>query len=186
VIKTIENILRKQAHPNFVRWSITNGSPARLCVVLVSSLSTALLATLGAIILTLSSVPRGYRALFAIGWFIGIAPAVAASKGMCVILHGFHHRIVRPWELFEDDGEELSTDSFDAFGSVNSYEDQPWLVKYEKRNVLRKVFDREVWIQDPGLRQIQDTIFVQSVLSGLLLSGVLTAIFVCVPGGYFF
>ncbi|KAK6064083.1 hypothetical protein SCUP515_11990 [Seiridium cupressi] len=186
VVKATENILRRQAHPNFVRWSISNGSPARLCVVLVSALSTAVLATIGAIVLTLSSAPRGYRALFALAWFSGIAPAVAASKGMCVILHGFHHRIIRPWELFEDNDEELSTRSFDNFGGANSYEEAPWVVKYKRRSMLRKVFDREVWIKEPALRQIQNTIFVQSVLSGLVLSGVLTAVFVSVPGGHFY
>lgn len=136
--------------------------------------------------MTLSGVHRGYRAIFAIGWFLGIAPAVAASKGMCVILHGLHHRNIRPWELFEDNNEELGSDDFDSFGNVNSYEEKPWVVKYEKRSLLRKVFDREVWIQEPALRKIQDTIFIQSVLAALLVSGVLTVIFVCVPGGNFF
>lgn len=81
-------------------------------------------------------------------------------------------------------GEEKR--SFDSFGSSNSYEDEPWLVKYQKRNLVRKIFDREVWIQEPALRQIQDTIFVQALLASLLLGGILTAIFVAVPKGGFF
>lgn len=122
---------------------------------------------------------------------IGIATLIAAYKGMCVVLHGMHHRHVRPWELFvEGDGEyeeaSLKKGSFESFGSSNSYEDEPWIVKYEKRNVVRKVFDREVWIQEPALRQIQDTIFIQSMLVALFGAGVLTAIFVTVPAGRFF
>ena len=35
----------------------------------------------------------------------------------------------------------------------------------------------------PALRQIQDTIFVQSLLASVLAAGALTAVFVCVPGG---
>ncbi|KAJ3472114.1 hypothetical protein NLG97_g11273 [Lecanicillium saksenae] len=112
---------------------------------------------------------------------------------MCVVLHGMHHRHVRPWELFtqdtEKDGAEspiASKTSFDSFDSSNSYEDEPWVVKYEKRNIVRKVFDREVWIQEPALRQIQDTIFIQAILASLLFGGILTAIFVAVPGGHFF
>ncbi|KAI1851996.1 hypothetical protein JX265_008198 [Neoarthrinium moseri] len=187
IAKSIENTLRKQAHPNFVRWSICNGNPARVFFARGLGVGTILLATVGAIILTLSRAGRGYRALFAIGWVIGIATLIAAYKGMCVVLHGLHHRHIRPWELFaEDDGESEDKRSFDTFGSGNSYEEEPWVVKYKKRNVVRKVFDREVWIQEPALRQIQDTIFVQSMLSALLLSGVLTAVFVAVPGGHFF
>ena len=56
----------------------------------------------------------------------------------------------------------------------------------EKRNIVRKVFDREVWIQEPALRQIQDTIFIQAILASVLMGGVITAIFVAVPGGHFF
>jgi hypothetical protein len=185
--KSIENSLRRQAHPNFVRWSICNGNPARVFFARGLGVGTILLATIGAVVLTLSKAGRGYRALFAIGWVIGIATLIAAYKGMCVVLHGMHHRHIRPWELFvEDNGESELKKSFDSFGSANSYEEEPWIVKYQKRNVARKVFDREVWIQEPALRQIQDTIFVQSMLSALILSGVLVAIFVSVPGGNLF
>lgn len=76
-----------------------------------------------------------------------------------------------------------SLDSHSSFGSSNSYKDEPWLVKYQKRNVVRKIFDREVWVQEPALRGIQDTIFVQAMVIALLTAGVLTAIFVCVQGG---
>jgi hypothetical protein len=38
-----------------------------------------------ATILTLSSAGRGWRALSAIGFFIGIATLIAAWKGMCVV-----------------------------------------------------------------------------------------------------
>lgn len=197
IAKTTENTLRKQAHPNFVRWSICNGNPARVFFARGLGVGTILLATLGAIILTLSRAGRGYRALFAIGWVLGIATLIAAYKGMCVVLHGMHHRHIRPWELFAaDDDERASTGdsssssldkrSFDTLGSSNSYEDEPWVVRYEKRNVVRKVFDREVWIQEPALRHIQDTIFVQAMGSALVLSAILTAIFVAVPGGHFF
>lgn len=145
-----------------------------------------------AVLLTLSSRARGWRALAAVGWVLGTATLVAAWKGMCVVLHGMHHRHVRPWELFLGEGEEMEEaaaggkGSFESFGSGNSYEEEPWVVKYERRNVVRKVFDREVWIREPALRQIQDTIFVQSLLCGAVVGGVLVAVFVAVPGGGYF
>src|SRR5690242_11415699 len=88
------------------------------------------------------------------------------------VLHGLHDRHVRPWELFVDEEEQAEQDrwSFDSAGSSNSYEDESWVAKYKKRNVIRKIFDSQVWIKEPALRQIQDTIFIQSVLFALLLS----------------
>lgn len=201
VVHSVENMLRRQAHPNFIRWTICNGNPARVSFAKTLGISLIACATVGAFTLTLSSASRGWRALFAIGWVAGIATLIAAYKGMCVVLHGLHHRHVRPWELFDSpssassrtaepelEGQEKGPkgDSFDSFGSANSYEDEPWVVRYERRNIVRKIFDREVWIQEPALRQIQDVIFVQSMLAALLGAGVLTAVFVAVPAGDFF
>ena len=102
-----------------------------------------------------------------------------------------HHRHLRPWELFADEEDssstyELKKGSFDSLGSSNSYEDEPWVAKYEKRNIIRKVFDREVWIQEPALRQIQDTIFLQAVGAAVVLSAITVGIFVAFPKGRFY
>lgn len=78
----------------------------------------------------------------------------------------------------------MSMDSFST--GRNSYEDEPWVATYEKRNVIRKVFDREMWIEEPSLRQIQDTIFVQSLVAAVVVSGVLVGIFCAVPHGRFY
>jgi hypothetical protein len=188
VAKSVESTLRRQAHPNFIRWSICNGNPARVFFARSLGVGLIVISIAVALILTLSRIARGYRALAAIGWVLGIATLIAAWKGMCVVLHGMHHRHVRPWELFvtEEDADDSGKTSFDSFGTANSYEEAPWVIRYQKRNLIRKIFDREVWIQEPALRQIQDTIFVQSMLCALFLSGVLAAIFVSVPGGGFF
>ena len=184
----IEWSLRFQAHPNFIRWTICNGNRPRVIFARGLGIVTILLGFIAAILITLSNAGRGWRALAAIGWVIGIATLIAAWKGMCVVLHGMHHRHLRPWELFSDedassDDLELKKESFDSLGSTNSYEDEPWVAKYEKRNVVRKVFDREVWIQEPALRQIQDTIFLQAVGGALVAAAIFTAIFVALPKG---
>ena len=97
-----------------------------------------------------------------------------------------HHRHLRPWELFANDEQprdvyEMKIESCETILSSNSYEDEPWLPKYEKRNFVRKVFDREVWIQEPALRQIQDTIFLQSLLTALVITAVLVGVFCGLP-----
>lgn len=96
-----------------------------------------------------------------------------------------HHRHLRPWELFQDDDSSsseytLGKGSFDTLGSSNSYEDEPWVAQYEKRNVIRKIFDREVWIREPALRQIQDTIFVQALITAFVIGAIITAVFLAV------
>lgn len=102
-----------------------------------------------------------------------------------------HHRHLRPWELFTEDDDpsssfELGKGSFDTFASANSYEDEPWIAKYEKRNLIRKVFDREVWIQEPALRQIQDTIFLQAIAGALIITAISVGIFCALPKGNYY
>jgi hypothetical protein len=188
ILHTVENALRHQAHPNFIRWTICNGNRPRVVFARGLGIVTITLGFIAAIMITLSHAGRGWRVLASIGWVIGVATLMAGWKGMCVVLHGMHHRHLRPWELFEDGKSEveMKKTSFDSFGTENSYEDSPWVVKYEKRNIIRKIFDREVWVEEPALRQIQDTIFLQSILSGLISAAIFSAIFVAVPNGNFY
>jgi hypothetical protein len=193
VITTVEWSLRCQAHPNFIRWTICNGNRPRVVFARGLGVAGIVGGLIAAIIITLSSAGRGWRVLSLIGFLIGISTLIAAWKGMCVVLHGMHHRHLRPWELFSSDDDpsdyDMETDSYaslDSQHSSNSYEDEPWVAKYEKRNIIRKVFDREVWIQEPALRQIQDTIFLQSVLGALVLSAIIVGIFCALPHGNYF
>jgi hypothetical protein len=191
VVKTIELTLRRQAHPNFIRWSICNGNRPRVIFARGLGAGGILAGIITALLITLSSAGRAWRVISLIPFMIGIATLIAAWKGMCVVLHGMHHRHLRPWELFDDhentvSEEDLKKESFESVGSKNSYEDEPWIPKYEKRNLIRKVFDREVWIEEPALRQIQDTIFIQAMLGALLVSATLVGIFCAVPRGNLF
>ncbi|KAL8661978.1 MAG: hypothetical protein Q9202_005104 [Teloschistes flavicans] len=191
VIHTVEWTLRHQAHQNFIRWTICNGNRPRVIFARGLGIGGIVGGILAAVLIVLSDAGRGWRVLSAIGFGIGIATLVAAWKGMCVVLHGMHHRHLRPWELFAEDDDassamEMKKGSFDSLGSSNSYEDQPWVAKYEKRNLIRKVFDREVWIQEPALRQIQDTIFVQALLGSLVLTAICVGIFVALPKGRYY
>ncbi|KAI9744514.1 MAG: hypothetical protein M1818_002043 [Claussenomyces sp. TS43310] len=185
VQKSVEYSLRRQAHPNFVRWTIRNGNGPRVLFARALGVSLILAGFITAILVTLSKAGRGWRVIAAVGWLCGISTLIAAWRGMCVVLHGFHHRHLRPWELFQDSESEveMKKTSFDSFSSSNSYEDEPWVVKYEKRNCLRKIIDREVWIEEPALRKIQDTIFLQSLLAALIVTIILIAVFVPVPSG---
>ena len=207
---TVEYTLRRQAHPNFIRWAICNGNRPR--VLFARGLGVFLIvgAVVADIVITLSWAGRGWRVLPLILLVLGFSTLIAAWKGMCVVrpppptpllcanapqvLHGLHHQHVRPWELFDEDeeaeekaGEASPKQSFSmeslTSNSSNSFEDEPWVRKYSRRNVVRKIFDRETWIEEPALRQIQDTIFVQSLIAATLMGAVVVAVFVAVPHG---
>lgn len=191
IITSVEFSLRKQAHPNFIRWTICNGNRPRVLFARGLGVSLMLIGLVADILITLSSAGRGWRVLPIFAWLLGISTLIAAWKGMCVVLHGLHHRHVRPWELFSDESEEALNEKWASKESLaastrNSFEQEPWVPRYKQRNIIRKILDREVWIQEPALRQIQDTIFLQSLLGALVASAIIVGIFCALPHGNFF
>jgi len=188
VISTVECTLRFQSHPSFIRWTICNGNRPRVIFARGLGIFGILGGIITGILLCLSSAGRGWRVMALIPFMIGVSTLIAAWKGMCVVLHGMHHRHLRPWELFRGDdiNEELKIENPFDTQKPNSYEDEPWVAKYQKRNLIRKIFDREVWIQEPALRQIQDTIFVQALVGAFVISVIAVGIFCAVPHGDFY
>jgi len=190
VIRSVESSLRHQNHPNFVRWSICNGNPPRISFARYMGWAGVFNAFMIAILLTLSRINRGWRVTAIPVFFLGAWAVVASYSGMCICMHIFsrHYQHIRPWDLFEDeeDGKELRKKSYDSIGSSNSFEEEPWVAKYSNRSLLRKIFDREVLIQEPMLRQIHDTIFVQAMLVALMASILFAALFVPLPAGNLF
>lgn len=85
VAATVEWTLRHQAHPNFIRYAICNGNRPRVIFARGLGVGGIVGGFITAILLTLSSAGRGWRALSAIGFFIGISTLIAAWKGMCVV-----------------------------------------------------------------------------------------------------
>ncbi|KAI9641926.1 hypothetical protein NHQ30_009795 [Ciborinia camelliae] len=183
IVETVEYSLRHQAHPNFIRWSIGNGNKPRQIFAKGLGFILIIFGFLYAILTTLSNMSRGWRAFSAVFWVLGISTLYAALRGMCVVLHGLHHRHLRPWELWEHEESAVYLDDKYSSGKDEEY---PWVKKYEKRFIIRKIFDREVWVQEPALRQIQDIIFLQSLLTGFGVAVTLNVIFWAVPEGHLF
>lgn len=188
VAKNVETTIRQQHHPNFIIDAICNGNRPRVIFARGLGIALIFLGLVYALVLTLSDKPRKLRAVAAVFWVLGISTSIAAWKGMCVVLHGLHHRHVRPWELFQANGELGQNDPLEPKGTApNDVTTEYWTERYAKRNFVRKIFDREVWVQEPALRQIQDAIFIQAILIAVGISAVLTVIWVlAIPPGKFF
>ncbi len=85
VSRTVEWTLRHQAHPNFIRWTICNGNRPRVIFARGLGIGGIVGGIISIILLTVSDAGRGWRAMAAIPFFIGIATLFAAWKGMCVV-----------------------------------------------------------------------------------------------------
>jgi hypothetical protein len=88
VARQTEAALRQLSHPNFIRWSICNASPTRICTAWGMGSGAVLMGLVAAVVLTLSGVGRGYRALAVVPWVMGFATVMGAYKGM-VRLHPY-------------------------------------------------------------------------------------------------
>lgn len=87
---------------------------------------------------------------------------------------------------YDDDNEETRSvrpASFQTFGSKNTFESAEWVQKYEKKPMLKKIFEKSVWTQDETLRILQDRIVLGANIWALILTTLLTIVFVAVPSG---
>lgn len=212
--QVVDIALRGQSHPNFIRWSICNGNKPRVFFVRTMGIAHTIFGFIIAIVLTLSSVSRWWRILTFLMWFIGIATLIAAYKGLCIILHASHMRTVRPWEDYSSvNSSELdlekarpsimvprmprvseqmhdgTTSYLSTFGTKSirdSSDTEDWEIAYQKKSIVKKVFDNQVWTQDETLRLLQDKIVLGAQIWAGVISIALTIIFVALPSGNFF
>ena len=182
----VKHTLLTQLHPNFVRWAIVNCSISRriFCCTLASVL--ILFGFLISLLFPFSTFTRGWRALGGILILIGIAYLAVAAKGVCPVLYGLDHRHVPPWEAFLDDDYDPVADAFALLGGRNGEKEWAWTTWYKKRFLIRKIFDREVRVQEPAIRWIHHQIAMQALAIAVPITGAFLAIFMTVPNGNMF
>ena len=77
--------LRYQAHPNFIRWTVGNANRPRNIAIRGLAIGGTVLGLIVAILLTLSSVAPGWRAMSAILMSVGLTNAVANTRDTCMV-----------------------------------------------------------------------------------------------------
>ncbi|KAI9782499.1 MAG: hypothetical protein M1839_004985 [Geoglossum umbratile] len=197
----VDVTLRSHSHPNFIRWSICNGNKPYVFFVRSVGIICIVLSIIMMVLLTLSQASRWWRIAATPQLLFGIATIVAGYKGLCLILHAKGIRNVRPWEQFDDDipsfvdedGGATTTEklrekraSLSAFGPKISVEKEHWVARYKNKSLLRKVFDKQEWVQDEGIRRLQAKIAFQSQLWAVVTGIPLVALFVVLPSGNFY
>lgn len=205
----LDMTLRNRAHPNFIRWSICNGNMPRTFFLRGFAIMNITIGFIIAVLFTLSSVSRWFRIIAAAEWWFGITNIIAASQGLCVLLHRRHTRNIRPWEMNEADSrrgrssndiegsyhggdlEYSETQSrwpvrMEVFGPDNNYLKETWIEKDQRKSVWSKIKDKKVRVEETGLRILQNRIVMQAEAWALLITIPLTAGFVGLPKGNFY
>ncbi|KAL9633435.1 MAG: hypothetical protein Q9164_004703 [Protoblastenia rupestris] len=201
VKKMLDSTLRNQSHPNFVRWSICNGNKQWTYTLRAFAILNILLGFVVAIVLTLSRASRYWRIFAAIEWWFGITNIIAASQGLCLLLHRLHTRQYHAWEtssysieddeamLRSEDGNNISYDStrsqwpvkMEVFGPANNYSGEAWVSSYARKPWYKKLFEKRVKVQETGLSSIQNRMIRQAEAWALLITVPLTVAFVAIP-----
>ena len=205
----LDSTLRKEAHPNFIRWSICNGNKPRTIFLRFLGAAVVTSGFLIAICLTLSSASRWWRIFAALAWWFGITNLVAAYKGLCILLHRRRTRSMRPWELGDEENRTslvptndvssvhgltvpyVNTKSrwpvkMEVFGTSNRSLKEHWEKRWQRRSLLRKIFDKQVMVHEQGLALIQNKIVKQAEAWALIITIPLTVVFVALPKGHLY
>ncbi|MCJ1453950.1 hypothetical protein MMC28_004299 [Mycoblastus sanguinarius] len=201
VKKMLDSILRNVSHPNFVRWSICNGNKEWTFALRAFAVMNITIGFAIAIALTLSHFARWWRIFAALEWWFGITNIIAASQGLCVLLHRLHTRQYHAWETKDypqDDEEAMLKDininfinyektkskwpvKMEVFGPANNYHGEPWVHHYSRKPWYRRLFEKRVHVRDNGLKSIQNRMIRQAEAWALLITIPLTIGFVAMP-----
>ena len=203
VKRMLDSTLRNQSHPNFVRWSICNGNKQWTLALRVFAITNISIGFAIAIALTLSKYSRWWRIFAAFEWWFGITNIIAASQGLCVLLHRMHTRQYHAWETkdYTNDDEEAmlrgldisfinyeSTKSkwpvkMEVFGPANNYSGEAWVNHYAQKPWWKKLFEKRIPVRENGLKSIQNRMIRQAEAWALLITIPLTIAFVAIPKG---
>jgi hypothetical protein len=211
----VTETLRNQSHPNFIRWSMMNGNQPRIIFGRTLGAVTIVSGFLIAILLTLSIKSRWWRLFATLAWLMGFNFLLAGANGICLVLYAVRGRHLRPWEQFSSDSSRsVFSDSDEAtlvgndahsmspskspskrktrrvaletFGTANSYGHEVWVEKYRAKMMIRKVFDKTIWVENENVRIMQDRVALQAFVWSLVVTALLTAPFMALPGGHYF
>ena len=201
--RMLDSILRNQSHPNFVRWSICNGNKPWTFALRIFAVTNILIGFAIAIVLTLSRYSRWWRIFAAFEWWFGTTNIIAASQGLCVLLHRMHTRQHHAWETkdYANDDDEAMLKGLDVnfisyentkskwpvkmevFGPANSYGAEPWVDHYSRKTWWGKLFEKRIPVRENGLKSIQNRMIRQAEAWALLITIPLTIAFVAIPKG---
>lgn len=203
VKRMLDSTLRNQSHPNFVRWSICNGNKEWTLGLRVFAIANITIGFVIAIVLTLSKYSRWWRIFAALEWWFGTTNIIAASQGLCVLLHRMHTRQYHAWETkdYTDEDEEAMLKGLDinfinyestkskwpvkmeVFGPANNYAGEPWVVQHSQKRWWKKLFEKRIPVRENGLKSIQNRMIRQAEAWALLITIPLTIAFVAIPKG---
>ena len=206
VKKMLDSTLRNQSHPNFVRWSICNGTRQWTYALRAFAIMNIAIGFVIAIVLILSRASRYWRILAAIEWWFGITNIIAASQGLCLLLHRLHTRQYHAWErkaYVRDDDEAMLKGEYDhnisyestrsqwpvkmeVFGPANNYSGEAWVSSYARRPWYKKLFEKRIKVHESGLSSMQSRMIRQAEAWALIITIPLTVIFVAIPNANLF
>lgn len=83
-------------------------------------------------------------------------------------------------------GKKRHVLALEAFGTANSYGHEIWVEKYQAKMMVRKIFDKSIWVENESIRIMQDKAALQALIWSIIVTIPLTVLFTAVPAGKYF
>lgn len=199
VRRPVEDALRLQSHPAFIRYTMDNCNIERKVFGYTLAAALMILSTAYAIIMTLSHYGRWYRALGLIFFFPGLLITLVGVRGVCIILFcRIHRQQLVPWDMaaghlsgFSSDSSGLekghsltSTYSDDeSEGMSITSKDPAYEDTYQKIPYYLRIFASDKKVEEPVLMECQNNLVKQSSIMTVLISLAWAVLFVALPAG---
>lgn len=100
--------------------------------------------------------------------------------------HNQHHRSNTNTSSGGGNGGKKRYVALEAFGTANSYGHEIWVEKYQAKMMVRKIFDKSIWVENESIRIMQDKVALQALIWSIIVTVPLTVLFTAVPAGEYF
>lgn len=97
-----------------------------------------------------------------------------------------HHRSNTNTSSGGGNGGKKRHVALEAFGTANSYGHEIWVEKYQAKMMVRKIFDKSIWVENESIRIMQDKVALQAFIWSIIITIPLTVLFTAVPAGKYF
>jgi len=111
----VEENLRSNLHPAFIRWIRSNANPASMYFLRTLGVLAVMIGMGLDAALILSRLSRFLRIVCVVFWWPGLTVFIAACKSLCLLMHMRDVRELRPWEIFPGDTESEGETAKDVY-----------------------------------------------------------------------
>jgi hypothetical protein len=185
---SVSRILLQESYPKFLATTYANCNNARVKFAYALGGFVLLAGFMCFLLLSLSKHSRKVRLLGFPIFALGVCFTYSAFYGVCPVLQGFGIYQIKPWEVedSDDEGESSKGDIEEGARITGGSGSDEWIRTYNTKNAFLHIFDPDTKVYNERIRKGQLIVNCQGAVLGVIVSAIVTTLFMLIPPGKYY